>query len=392
MIKEEFGREHTFKITGQPDIVPTWPAAKISWIARNEKVIFRKVHKYLLLEDYLIFRLTNKFVAEKSLLSSTLYFNINTGNWWPDMLRYIGVSPDQLPDINDSGQIIGEITDKAANDTGLSGETLVVTGAFDHAASMIGAGNISSGIITESTGRTLAIGVNLDKPVFDPHQRIPCQYHAIKGKYFLLPWCQTAGMVYQWFQNEFYSKNSETPDLDESYLFELMDIEASLIPPGSEGLIMLPHLAGAFTPESNSRARGVFFGISLKTGRAHFGRCILEAVAFMLKRNLELLIDLGLDIKEIRSLGGGAGSNLWNSIKADVCQKQVVTVKTSETASLGAAMLSGIALSVFKDLQEASEKMVHMKNRYEPDKMTGKVYDAAYEKYIKLYDALLPLF
>jgi len=386
-IKAGFGTERVFKITGQPDIVPTWPAAKILWMRENELHIFNKTFKFLLLEDYLLYRLTNKYISEGSLLSSSLLFDINTGDWWMDMLNYIGIDPGQLPEIKSSGQIISEITDHALKETGLSKDTLVVTGALDQAASTIGAGNVGTGIITESTGSTLAICVNTVKPVLDPHQRIPCHFHAIRGEYFLLPWCQTAGMVYKWFRNEFHNEKA-----DDAGLFNLMDQEASVIPPGSEGLIMLPHLAGAFTPESNPRARGVFFGISLKTGRAHFNRSILEAVAFMLKRNLGLLKELKVGVFEIRSIGGGAKSALWNQIKADVCQTPVVTVEISETACLGAAMLAGCALNIFSNTQEASEKMIHLSKRFEPDKLNKNVYSTAYKKYVNLYETLEPLY
>lgn len=268
----------------------------------------------------------------------------------------------------------------------------MVTGALDQAASTIGAGNIGTGMITESTGSTLAICVNTAEPVFDCHQRIPCHYHAIKGEYFLLPWCQTAGMVYKWFRNEFLKGEFNTGNFDDSDLFRLMDQEASGIPPGSEGLILLPHLAGAFTPESNPGARGVFFGISLDTSRAHFERSILESVAYMLKRNLDLLQELGVEVNEIRSIGGGSKSYLWNTIKADVCQKPVVTIQVSETASLGAAILAGNALNIFDNLQEASEKMIHANKRIEPDKSNFDVYSAAYKKYTDLYYTLEPLF
>jgi xylulokinase len=199
-------------------------------------------------------------------------------------------------------------------------------------------------------------------------------------------------MVYKWFRNEFLKGKLNTGTLNDSDLFRLMDQEASCIPPGSDGLIMLPHLAGAFTPESNPDARGVFFGISLDTGRPHFERSILESVAFMLKRNLDLLQELGVEINEIRSIGGGAKSYLWNTIKADVCQKPVVTVKVSETASLGAAMLAGNALNIFNNLQEASAKMIHLNERIDPDKLNVAVYSDTYKKYISLYNALKPLF
>ena len=391
-IKSAFGRDIVFKISGQPDIVPTWPAAKILWMRKNEPELFNKVSRFLLLEDYLVFRLTNKYVSEGSLLSSTLMFDINTGQWWQDMLKFIGISAGQLPEITKSGQIISEITDKAANETGLCKTTIVVSGAFDHAASAIGSGNTGFKFMTESTGSTLAICANVPEPVYDPMRIIPCHYHAIPDAYFLLPWCQTAGMVYKWFRDEFYNEIKSGVKSNPEALYKLMDDSAAAISPGSDGLLLLPHLAGAFTPESNPNARGVFFGISLQTGKAHFTRAILEAIAFMLRRNISLLEGMGHEVNEIRSNGGGSKSDLWNQIKADVCQKPVVTVKVTETASLGAAMLAGYALNFFSNLDEASEKMIRLNKRYIPEKLNDAVYSKAYDRYINLYNLLEPMF
>jgi len=388
-LKDEFGAATAFQITGQPDIVPTWPAAKILWIRQNEPEIFRQIYKFLLLEDYLIYRLTHEFVAEGSLLSSTLYFNIHTGQWWPEMLEFIGICPDLLPTIQKSGQIVANISARAANEMGLAIETRVVTGALDQAASAIGAGNVGLELLTENTGSVLAICANVPQPTFDPQQRIPCQFHALPGMYFLLPWCQTAGMVYKWFRNQFFSDQSKPA---QEAIFQKMDAAAQRITPGSDGLIMLPHLAGAFTPECNPGARGVFFGISLQTRQAHFIRAILESVAFMLKRNINLLENLGIAVSEIRSLGGGSNSALWNQIKADVCQKPVVTVQTAETTSLGVAMLAGVALNLYPNLEQAALKMSYLQQRFEPNPTHHAVYSAAYEKYIQLYQALEPLF
>jgi len=391
-LKDEFGVEFTFKKTGQPDIVPTWPAAKILWIRENEPSVFNKTAKYLLLEDYLIYRLTNNYVSEGSLQSSTLMFDINKGQWWNDMLQYIGVTSDKLPEIKSSGQIVSELTENAAKETSLSKGTLVLTGALDQATSTIGAGNTGFGVITESTGSTLAICANVSQPVFDPEGRIPCHYHALPGAYFLLPWCQTAGMVYKWFRDQFYIEYKDRKDFDPLAIFKRMDEEAASILPGSDGLIMLPHLAGAFTPESNPRARGVCFGISLQTSKAHFTRSILESVAYMLKRNIGLLEALGIGVHQIRSIGGGSKSALWSSIKSDVCQKPVITVQTSETTSLGAAMLASKALNLYDNLELAAGKMIHLQEQIEPNPANAEVYSIAYDKYIRLYDALEPLF
>ena len=157
---------------------------------------------------------------------------------------------------------------------------------------------------------------------------------------------------------------------------------------GSYSFLILPaplHLSLIQMP-------GVFFGISLQTGKAHFARAILEAIAFMLRRNISLLEGMGHEVNEIRSNGGGSKSDLWNQIKADVCQKPVVTVKVTETASLGAAMLAGYALNFFSNLDEASEKMIRLNKRYIPEKLNDAVYSKAYDRYINLYNLLEPMF
>jgi D-xylulose kinase len=385
IIKGEFGQRNVFEITGQPDIVPTWPATKILWVKRNEPDIFDKAHKYLLLEDYLIYKLTGKFAAEGSLLSSSLLFDVRQKVWWGEMLDFLGISEESLPEIHESGEVVREISDRVARELGLPGDTLVVTGAFDQAASTIGAGNIKPGVITESTGAALAICATIDKPLFDPENRIPCHYHAVENKYYLLPWCQTAGMALKWFRDEFCQYEGVDA-------YKLMDEEASSVPPGSDGVLMLPHLMGAVCPEFNPNARGCYFGFSLSSTKAHFIRALLESVALMLKKNLDILEELGMEISEIRAIGGGARSDLWNNIKADVVGKPLVTVRTAETACLGAAILAGIGASVFPSIDDACERMVQIRNRVFPDERNRAVYTAAYEKYIKLYEALEPLF
>jgi len=392
ILKQEFSIEKSFAITGQPDIVPTWPAAKILWLKRNEPVRFNQVGKFLLLEDYLIYRLTDCFAAEGSMLSSSLLFAIDTGHWWLDMLDYLGLAIDQLPEIRPSGQLIGELTPQAAAETGLMQGTVVATGALDQAAATIGAGNVLPGIITECTGGALAVVATMDRPVFDPRQRIPCHYHALPDLFYLLPWCQTAGMTLKWFRDEFFSSEKSAAIAAGNDIYDIMTSEAAWASPGADGLVMLPHLAGAFTPECDPHARGVYFGFTLKSRRAHFTRALLESVAFMLNRNILLLEELGIEVKEIRSIGGGAKSPLWNQIKADVCQKPVVTVDVEEPACLGAAVLAGKAVGMFSSFAETCNRMIKIKNRYVPDPKIAKTYAMAFKKYIDLYETVKKLF
>jgi xylulokinase len=171
-----------------------------------------------------------------------------------------------------------------------------------------------------------------------------------------------------------------------------MTAAAERVPAGSEGLVVLPHLEGAACPELNRNARAVFFGATLRHTRAHFTRGILEAVAYMLRKNLEMVETVGGPMREIRSTGGGARSRLWLQIKADVLQKPITRVDVEEAACLGAAMLGAVATACYPSLDEASAAMVRLREHLEPNPANAEVYQQGYSAYVELYDRLEPMF
>jgi xylulokinase len=199
-------------------------------------------------------------------------------------------------------------------------------------------------------------------------------------------------MTLTWFRDRFGDVEVESARREGRDAYDLLTELAAGVAPGADGLLMLPHLAGAFSPEYVPEARGVFFGITLHHGKAHFVRAVLEAVAFMLRRNLELLATAGATASEVRSHGGGARSELWNQVKADVCGIPVVTLDGDDAAVRGDAMLAGVAAGAYPDLAAAGAAMVTVRRRYEPDAGAREVYDDAYGRYIALFDALRPLF
>jgi xylulokinase len=391
MLSQELGDENAYKITGQVSIVPTWPASKILWIKRNEPGLFQKVSKYLLIEDYFIHRMTGHWVAEGSLLCSTVYWDITSKMWWDDMLHFLGVSPGQLPTIRESGEPVGEILPHVARELGLSPTTIVCTGALDQAAGAIGVGNIVPGVFSENTGAALAICATVDSPTFDPLSRMPCHYHGIPDTYMEHTFT-TGGMVLRWYRDKFCQEELAEASAQGKDAYDMLTEQASHIAPGSEGLTMLPHLQGAMAPDANPKARGVFYGFTLRHERPHFIRAILEAIACTVKRNIDVLEELGIRIEEIRCLGGGSRSPLWNQIKADVTGRPVVTTHSPEAACLGAAILAGKAIGLFPSLQDACQQMVAIKDRFEPNPDNAAAYAAAYERYVELYDSLCLLF
>jgi xylulokinase len=386
------GQQQVLEISGQPEIGPIWPVTKLRWLSKHEPDTVRRTAKFLLPEDYILFRLSGQFAGEYSLWASSLLLDIRTKIWSNSLLEFGGVTASQLPDLYPSGTAFSTISAKCAAETGLSPKTRVVTGALDQTCAAIAAGNVVPGIITESTGSVLALLATIAEPIFDADTKVPCHVHALPDTYCLLPWNPTGGLTLKWFKDRF-ARDAQTEaaktDID---VYDLLTAGAEKIPPGSDGLIMLPHLEGAFFPEFNSQARGVFFGFTLAHTQAHFTRAIMEAVAFMIRRDIAGLVRLGVDLQEIRVLGGGARSRLWSQIKADVCNLPVVMPHQSEAAALGAAMLAAVGGGIHSDIPTAASAMGGEGQRLEPDPTTEQAYEMAFNLYAALYDAVSPIF
>ena len=390
-LTREFPREVTYRVTGQVSIVPTWPASKILWIREHQPQVFANAHKFLLLEDYFIHRLTGEYVAEGSLLTSTVYWDFNTKKWWSDMLRYLQVDEEQLPEILESGRPVGTIRPTVAQELGLSDDTQICTGALDQAAGAIGVGNTKPGIFSENTGAALAICATVDHPVIDPTGRMPCHYHAIADAYMEHTFT-TGGMVLRWYRDHFCQPEMEVARQKGIDAYDLIAEAASKVAAGSDGLVVLPHLQGAMAPEDNPKAKGVFFGLTLMHSRAHFTRAIMESIGFIVRRNIEVIEDLGIPVNEIRCLGGGARSAVWNQIKADITGRRVVAMVNEEAACLGAAIIAGVGVGIFDSVESACARMVRIKQSFEPQDKNREIYDEAFQKYVGLYGSLVEMF
>ena len=388
---DTFGHRHAFEVTGQVRLVPTWPASKILWLRQHEPEIFERTAKFLLIEDYFLYRLTGEYVCEGSLVTSTCYWNFQTRAWWLGMLQELQISEDQLPQYRESGEVVGKLRPEVASELGLSPDTIACTGALDQACGAIGVGNIKPGIFSENTGAALAICATVSQPVLDPNNQMPCHYHGLPGLYMLHTFT-SGGIVMRWFRDEFAAAEMQVSRASRLDAYELMGREAEQIQPGCEGLVMLPHLQGAMAPEANPKASGVFYGFTLRHGRGHFVRAIMEGVGFIVRRNIEVIEGLGVSVNEIRALGGGARSRLWKQMEADITGRSVLTTANEEAATLGAAILAGKAIGLYSSVEEAAEKMIQIKEQFEPNAANRAVYDASFGTYVRLYDALCPLF
>ncbi|MBN1265825.1 MAG: hypothetical protein JXA25_10050 [Anaerolineales bacterium] len=391
MLSEALGSE-VYHRTGIPDINPSWPACKILWLKRNYTALFRSTYRFMLVQDFIVQRLTGRFVTEGSIACTSLLYDITSHTWWDDALRAVGLPEDKLPELSTPGADAGVLTRQSAAALGLPQGIPVVLGGMDQAAGAVGAGNIHSEMVSETTGGALAIQVTVENPGLDQTGRIPVYVHSAPDRYLFVPVCDTGGMALKWLRDTFHAEKMEEAQRIGKSSYDILTEAAAKITPGCDGLLMLPHLSGAFSPEYNPDARGVFFGFSLYHRTDHFTRAVLEAVAFMMRRNLELVAVCGINAREIRSTGGGAASRLWRQIKADVCNLPVLTLRSHDTALLGDAVLAAAAIGCYASVEEAAAAMVRTEDRLEPIPANAAVYEQAYRNYCQLNDVLDPVF
>lgn len=373
--------------TGIPDMVATWPACKVLWIKENEPQVFDRTAKFLLVQDYLVHQLCGRYVTDGSISCTTLYYDIIAHSWWPQVMDAIGITAAQLPELLPVGAVAGELTAAAAEDLGLTTDTKVVLGGMDQAVGAIGAGNIAPGVVSETTGAALAIQATIHDPMIDPSRQTPVYVHSVPDEYLFVPVCPTAGMAFKWFKDQFGREESLQAEQEGTSAYELLNRLAESVPAGSDGLVMLPHLMGAFSPESNPSARGAFSGFTLHHSRGHFVRAIQEGVAYMLRRNLELIGKSGIEIREVRTTGGGSRGKLWNRIKTDVCNIPFITLFNEDTALVGDAILAGVACDVFGSIADGVAAMVRIDQTINPGQDV-EVYEKAYRRYCDLDAAL----
>lgn len=391
-LRGQFGDELCYRITGQVSFEACWPAAKLLWLRENQPDLFSRIRHILLLEDYLLYQLTGKFVSEGSLLTSTEYWDLRTKQYWPEMLEFLKIDERFLPTVMEPGERVGTILPEMAELLGISPKAEICTGCLDQAAGAIGVGNIRPGIFSENIGAALAICVPTERLLYDPNRQMPVHYFALPDTYMIHTFT-TGGMCLRWFRDNFCQNElllEKSSGLD---AYALMDREAARISAGSDGLITLPHLQGSMAPDVNLNAKGVFYGATLNHTRAHFIRSIMESMGYLICRNLEAVGAMGLAVQEIRTMGGGSKSDLWNQIKADITGKALnLTYSAQDTACLGAAILAGKAVGIFPEIHSAVDSMVRIRTTYQPDPRTRPVYTEQYEKFKLLFRSLSPVF
>ncbi|MGI6118410.1 MAG: xylulokinase [Bilifractor sp.] len=381
-IAEKFDATAFYAKTGIPEVNGYCPISKLLWIRNHLPEVYEKTEKFLLLEDYLVFKLTGRFVTNPGIMCTTGYFDIEKSAIWTEILDRCGLNPSKIPEVLPCGECVDTLSDSACEALGLTDQTVVSTGAMDQITGAIGAGNFDEGMVSETTGTAMVIAATTEHPALSRPSPVSVYTHACSGKYLYIDVRQTAGMVLKWFRDEFCR------DLPEETSYQEMSRMAEAVPPLSRGVSMYPHLTGIQTPVLNENARGVFFGLGLDTGRDCLIRALMESIGYSLRESLELM---GLKPVLLTSLGGGSKSDVWNQIKADICNLRIRTPSVTEAASLGAAILGGAACGIFPDIETPVRK-ISFRKQYSPEQEYLSAYEDGYQRYRKMYERFAPLF
>lgn len=390
-IKNNFDVREIYNITGLM-VDSTFTASKLLWIKEHKGWILEKTYKFLQPKDYIVYKLTGRFVTDHSIASRTMLFDVINRKWSDKLFEYFGLPRDKFPDAYPADEVIGEVCEEASITTGLKVGTPVVAGGGDRPMEALGAGVIDPKKICEATGTGLSATVTLEKPLLDKKMRFLVGAHVIRKKWALELGIGVVGAVLRWFRDNFGKEEKELAEHMGIRSYELLDMAAQLVPPGSSGLIVVPMFMGARVPRWNPYVKGVIFGLTLAHTRIHIARAIMEGATYEFRYALETLEELGLKFSEIRCLGGGGKTPFWASIKANVTNKKVLLMKQRESGVLGDAILAGVGVGIFKSFEDAVSSMVKIDKVITPNPKVHEVYEKYYRLYLKLVDVLMPIY
>ena len=384
-LNREIGADRIFEVSGN-SLQPSYTTAKVLWYKENLPEVYGRIYKILQSNSFIAYRLTGEISQDISQGYGLHFFDMKKGTWDEDMCREMGLPIDFFPEIVPCDHIVGTVTAAAAEQIGLLAGTPVVAGGLDACCGTLGAGVIHPGETQEQGGQAGGMSICMDTYKADP--RLILGYHVVPGLWLLQGGTTGGGGVMRWFEHEFADYERSIQEVKGVSSLNQLNVIAEKVPAGCEGLIFLPYMAGERSPIWNPAAKGVFYGLDFSKTKGHMVRACMEGVALSLRHNLETAKEAGAEVNVLRAMGGSANSRLWTQIKADMTGKPIIVPSSDTATTLGAAMLAGVAVGIYKDYEEAVSLTVKETRRHEPDSEKKEIYDLVYSRYIELYDSL----
>ena len=359
-------------VTGQLSMLPTWPATKALWLKHNAPEVFAHAAKYVLLKDYVVYRLTGRLMADMSIATFSAWFDIYEKKYWTDMLDAVGIREDQLAPLAEPCAVAGPLLDALSAKLGIAPGTAVSVGTLDHFAGMIGTGATQPGRLTLSTGTVMALAAMAAEPA--PRSGgIAMHYGFLPDTHVMLPVVESGGVSLEWFMRTC---------LPSAGYDELNRVLAER---GRGSLIFLPNIVGTNAPGFDADATGVFWGLRQHHDAFDMAGAVMEGVSFVLRENCDDMAAKGAAPKEIIATGGGAKSAIWCQLHADATQLPVSVPAEKDAACLGAAIVAAVAAGRFDSFEAAASACIRMEKTYLP----GAPMDEKYRRFRRLYRAVL---
>ena len=372
-----------YRIAGSPPVA-SWLGFKILWEKIHRPDIYANTWKFLLPKDYINYQLTGVPGTDHSEASGAFLMDAQTWNWSDDLIGLLGLDHDKLPEIHPAAHVIGHVSSQAAAHTGLREGTPVVAGGGDMLCMLLAAGITRPGVASDVTGTSGIFSVYTTKPVLDP--RLMNLHHVMPG-WITFGIIDSGGGALKWFKDSFCHAEIAQARSMGVEVYELLNELAAEVEPGSEGLLFFPYLMGERTL-GTPYARGVFFGLTPRADKGSLVRAIMEGITFELRRTLEIVESAGCPVDVVYHNGGGAMSDIWNQIKADIYRKEVRTFESAEGGILGSAILAGVAAGVYTDPVAGAQRCLRVAKSFTPRAETEERYNALFELFKELHDRM----
>ncbi len=369
-LRRKLGELHIAEITGlRPHEMYGLP--KLLWIRKNKPELYERAVHAFQMEDYVVFLLSGETVIDYSLATRTLAFDIHSLQWSREILETAGIPERLFSRPVPSGTAAGHVTAEVARKTGLPESCLVVAVSQDQVAAAVGAGAFSGRIGVDGAGTVECL-----TPVYDSLPNLETMAdgffavvpYVIPGKYVAYAFSYTGGALIQWCVDTLARKEREEAEALGISVYELLE-KRYAEKRGSEpsGLLVLPHFAGAATPYMDTGSKGAILGLTADTEVSEIYRACMEGVAFEMLVNYRAVSQSGARPEKLHATGGGARSRVWMQMKADILNLPITALRTAEAGTVGSAMMTGIAVGVFTDIQDAAAHMIEEKETYRPD-------------------------
>lgn len=374
-LNEKFGLK-LVELTGNIAITG-FTAPKILWLKNNEPENFKKINKIMLPKDYLAFKLSGVYSTDVSDASGTLLLDVKNRKWCQEILEELGITEKQLPKLFESYECIGKIKKNIAQKYGFNEEVKIIAGGGDQATGAVGVGVVKDGVLSVALGTSGVVFANSSSYRAESEARLHSFCHANGGYHQMGVMLSAAGALKWWIEGINKSKDY-TQFVEEEAGKSKYD----------EKLLFLPYLTGERTPYNDPDARGAFVGLNIQHERADMTRSVLEGITFGLKDSLELIKAAGVYTDVARVSGGGAKSNFWKQMIADIFNLKVETINSTEGPAFGAAILAAVGDGYFSSVDEACEKLIQVIDTKYPNSRNIDFYEKKYQKFKKLYPLL----